>query len=286
MSIREVLTSVRELCENNQISRVDQELLLAHILGVSRMELHARELSLDTQQEIEFNRLLRERIDGIPVQYITGEAPFRYLVFDVGPGVLIPRPESEALVDAVLSEINNRGSDAISIVDVGAGSGALAISIAHEAALKPAPNSALKAARVHVVAVEKEAAAISWLERNIARHEVDVRVVNADVETALMGVRCDIVIANPPYIPIDSQLPVEVLREPSSALFGGSTGLDIPRRFIDCATRLLKPGGLLVLEHHESQVKALEEILISNYLEVEFHRDLNDRPRWLSARRK
>lgn len=286
MSIREVLTSVRELCENNQISRVDQELLLAHVLGVSRMELHARELSLDTQQEIEFNRLLRERIDGIPVQYITGEAPFRYLVFDVGPGVLIPRPESEALVDAVLSEINNRGSDAISIVDLGAGSGALAISIAHEAALKPAPNSALKAARVHVVAVEKEAAAISWLERNIARHEVDVRVVNADVETALMGVRCDIVIANPPYIPIDSQLPVEVLREPSSALFGGSTGLDIPRRFIDCATRLLKPGGLLVLEHHESQVKALEEILISNYLEVEFHRDLNDRPRWLSARRK
>lgn len=278
MSIREVLTSVRELCENNQISRVDQELLLAHVLGVSRMELHARELSLDTQQEIEFNRLLRERIDGIPVQYITGEAPFRYLVFDVGPGVLIPRPESEALVDAVLSEINNRVSDAISIVDLGAGSGALAISIAHEAALK--------AARVHVVAVEKEAAAISWLERNIARHEVDVRVVNADVETALMGVRCDIVIANPPYIPIDSQLPVEVLREPSTALFGGSTGLDTPRRFIDCATRLLKPGGLLVLEHHESQVKALEEILISNYLEVEFHRDLNDRPRWLSARRK
>ena len=286
MSIREVLTSVRELCENNQISRVDQELLLAHILGVSRMELHARELSLDTQQEIEFNRLLRERIDGIPVQYITGEAPFRYLVFDVGPGVLIPRPESEALVDAVLSEINNRVSDAISIVDLGAGSGALAISIAHEAAHEAAPNSALKAARVHVVAVEKEAAAISWLERNIARHEVDVRVVNADVETALMGVRCDIVIANPPYIPIDSQLPVEVLREPSTALFGGSTGLDTPRRFIDCATRLLKPGGFLVLEHHESQVKALEEILISNYLEVEFHRDLNDRPRWLSARRK
>lgn len=278
MSIREVLTSVRELCDHNGVSRVEQELLLAHVLGVSRMELHARELSLDTQQDAEFNRLLLERIDGVPVQYLTGEAPFRYLVFDVGPGVLIPRPESEALVDAVLTEITNRGTDSISIVDLGAGSGALAISIAHEATLKDA--------RVHVVAVEKEPAAITWLERNIARHEVDVRVVTGDVETALTGVRCDIVIANPPYIPDQSELPVEVMREPMSALFGGTAGLDAPRRFIECATRLLKPGGLLVLEHHESQVKALEEILVNNYGEVEFHRDLNDRPRWISARRK
>ena len=278
MSIREVLASVRERCDENGISRVDQELLLAHVLGVSRMELHARDLSIDESQAEEFERLLGERINGSPLQYLTGEAPFRYLTFNVGPGVLIPRPESEALVDAVLVEIEKRGGEPVSIVDLGAGSGALAISIAHE--------SLQRGARVHVVAVEKEAEARSWLERNIARHEVDVRVIAADVEEALIGVRCDIVVANPPYIPDGSSLPADVLREPRAALFGGSDGMAAPERFITNATRLLKSGGLLVLEHHESQAKALEELLLSNYREVEFHHDLNDRPRWLSARRK
>ena len=278
MSIREVLTSVRDRCDEKGISRVDQELLLAHVLGVSRMEIHARELSLDNSQIEEFNRLLEERINGAPLHYLTGEAPFRYLTFSVGPGVLIPRPESEALIDAILAEIEKRGNNQTSIVDLGAGSGALAISIAYEALQR--------SARVNVVAVEKEAEARSWLERNIARHDVDVRVIAADVDEALIDVRCDIVVANPPYIPDGSILPVDVMHEPAAALFGGSDGLEVPQRFIRCATRVLKSDGLLVLEHHESQQKALADLLHSNYREVELHRDLNDRPRWISARRK
>ena len=278
MSIREVLTSVRDRCDEKGISRVDQELLIAHVLGISRMEIHARELSLNNSQREEFNRLLEERISGAPLHYLTGEAPFRYLTFSVGPGVLIPRPESEALIDAILVEIEKRGNNQTSIVDLGAGSGALAISIAYEALQR--------GARVNVVAVEKEAEARSWLERNIARHDVDVRVIAADVDEALIDVRCDIVVANPPYIPDGSNLPVDVMHEPAAALFGGRDGLEVPQRFIRCATRVLKSDGLLVLEHHESQQQALADLLHSNYREVEVHRDLNDRPRWISARRK
>ena len=278
MSIREVLTSVRDRCDEKGISRVDQELLIAHVLGISRMEIHARELSLNNSQREEFNRLLEERISGAPLHYLTGEAPFRYLTFSVGPGVLIPRPESEALIDAILVEIEKRGNNQTSIVDLGAGSGALGISIAYEALQR--------GARVNVVAVEKEAEARSWLERNIARHDVDVRVIAADVDEALIDVRCDIVVANPPYIPDGSNLPVDVMHEPAAALFGGRDGLEVPQRFIGCATRVLKSDGLLVLEHHESQQQALADLLHSNYREVEVHRDLNDRPRWISARRK
>ena len=111
MSIRDVLTSVRDRCDEKGISRVDQELLIAHVLGISRMEIHARELSLNNSQREEFNRLLEERISGAPLHYLTGEAPFRYLTFSVGPGVLVPRPESEALIDAIIAEIEKRGNN-------------------------------------------------------------------------------------------------------------------------------------------------------------------------------
>ena len=285
-NIKEVLLSARQRCESEGIDRVDAELILAHVLGVERMELHARQFQISLEQYELFEELISTRVAGTPTQYLIGEAPFRYLTFSVGPGVLIPRPETELLVDAAMVEIErlksslHANSHAVSAVDLGAGSGAIAVSIAHEARQRSLP--------AHVVAVEKSAEALEWLKKNIARHDVDVRVIHSDVSDALIDVKCDIVIANPPYVPNEASLPKLVTEnEPDVALFGGSRdGLEVPELFIAAATRLLKPGGLLILEHFEEQSKALEQILLADYSDISHYTDLNQRPRWLTARRK
>lgn len=283
--LKERLRAARSELAQASISEVDAELLAAFVLGVGRMELHAKEFSFTSEQEEEFLNLLTERKAGKPLQYLTGEAHFRYLTFDVGPGVLIPRPETELLVDAALVEIERiqsaptwRSNIRTSVVDLGAGSGAIAISIADEAKRRGMP--------VQVVAVEREEGAITWLERNIAKHDVDVRVVKSDVATALIDVKCDLVVANPPYVPEGAELPLEVVgHEPSSALFGGIAGLEEPTRFIECASRILKPGAMFLMEHHESQTEAIASILRSEFTEISNYLDLNNRPRWISARR-
>ena len=287
MSIKQVLKDNKAQLASAGISEVDAELILAFVLGVERMELHARDFELNPEQIELLDELIAKRISGKPTQYLIGHAPFRYLTFQVGQGVLIPRPESEALVDAALLEIEkiismqSQSSKApVSIVDLGSGSGALAISIAYEAEKKNWP--------VTVIAVEKSDQAIEWLKRNIAACDVSVRLISGDVLEVLKGVKCDIVIANPPYVPEGDYLPELVIaNEPKEALFGGGDdGLEIPRRFIHAASSLLKPGGLLIMEHHESQPLLLEAELSRGYSEINQNRDLNNRPRWISARRE
>lgn len=287
MSIKEILRESRERLAAARVDRVDAELLLAHVLGVGRMDLHARDFLLTPEQRELLDELVDARISGVPTQYLTGEAPFRYLTFSVGPGVLIPRPETELLVDAAMVEIERIQSAPsaaaqlpVSVIDLGAGTGAIAISIAHESRQRQMP--------VHVVAVEKSEAAIEWLKVNIARHEVEVRVIGADVADALQGVKCDIVVANPPYVPNHVELPPVVAgNEPVDALFGGEgDGLEIPHRFIAAATRLLKSGGYLIIEHFELQSAAIEALLQQDYSEISHYTDLNQRPRWITARRK
>ena len=287
MSIKQVLKDNKAKLASAGISEVDAELILAFVLGVERMELHARDFELNLEQIEILDELIAKRISGKPTQYLIGHAPFRYLTLQVGPGVLIPRPESEALVDAALLEIEkiisarSQSSRApVSIVDLGSGSGALAISIAYEAEKKNWP--------VNVIAVEKSDQAIEWLKRNIAACDVSVRLISGDVLEVLEGVKCDIVIANPPYVPEGDNLPELVIaNEPKEALFGGGDdGLEIPRRFIQAASSLLKPGGLLIMEHHESQPLLLEAELSRGYSEINQNRDLNNRPRWISARRE
>ena len=287
MSIKQVLKDNKAQLASAGISEVDAELILAFVLGVERMELHARDFELNLEQIELLDELIAKRISGKPTQYLIGHAPFRYLTFQVGQGVLIPRPESEALVDAALIEIekiNSMQSQSskvpVSIIDLGSGSGALAISIAYEAEKKNWP--------VTVIAVEKSDQAIEWLKRNIAACDVSVRLISGDVLEVLEGVKCDIVIANPPYVPEGDNLPELVIaNEPKEALFGGGDdGLEIPRRFIQAASSLLKPGGLLIMEHHESQPLLLEAELSRGYSEINQNRDLNNRPRWISARRE
>jgi len=282
MNIKELLRQAKSQLDESGISQVDAEHLLAYCLGVSRMDLHnpvILESTLATigdEQTIEetFATLVERRIGFEPLQYLTGSAPFRHLEIEVGPGVLVPRPESELLVEAVLAHISNL-EGIVSVVDLGAGSGALSLAIATEAE------------NARVIAVEKSADAITWLKRNVSRIDEKVRIVEGDVSQVLIGVKCDLVIANPPYIPDDQVLPRDVAGfEPHIALFGGPTGIEIPRQFITAAARLLKSGGVLVIEHTEEQGLVIEAELALDFENVVLHRDLNDRPRWSSAVRR
>lgn len=281
--MREILRGAVALFEKNQISAVDAEILLAHVIGVSRKQLITStwELPGDELDRVrdEFNGLIEQRLLGKPVQYITGSAPFRYLELSVGPGVLIPRPETEILVDRVIGVLQSAADkdQAKSVIDLGAGSGAIAIAIATEAALKNLP--------VTVVAVEKSPEAAHWLNLNISKYELPTRVVVEDVATALDGVKADVVVANPPYIPNHERLPQEVIGfEPELALRGGAgDGMDVPKIFIAAAARLLKPGGYFIMEHHETQRELIKYALQSEFKDIQSISDLTGRDRFTSG---
>jgi len=284
--LKELLRAAFSQFEKNQIQAVDAELLLAHLLGISRKQIHAQNFDLaDKDKEkiaSEYADLINQRLLGRPVQYITGSAPFRYLDLEVGEGVLIPRPESELIVDRVIGYLNSVGDKdlAKSVIDLGAGSGALSIAISTEAALK--------GLKISMVAVEKSAEAAAWLNKNIAKYDLPIRVVIEDVATALPDVKADLVVANPPYIPNDERLPKEVANyEPEIALRGGAVdGMQIPKIFIDSAARLLKPGGFFIMEHHEMQSNLVNNAMTENFTSIQTHSDLTGRDRFTSARRK
>ena len=284
--MKELLRAAFSQFEKNQIASVDAELLLAHLLGISRKQIHAQDLELaDGDREkiaAEYADLINQRLLGRPVQYITGSAAFRYLDLEVGEGVLIPRPESELIVDRVIGHLNSLEDKELakSVIDLGAGSGALSIAISTEAALK--------GLKVSMVAVEKSAEAAAWLNKNIAKYDLPIRVVIEDVVTALPDVKADLVVANPPYIPNDEKLPIEVANyEPEIALRGGPVdGMQIPKLFIDSAARLLKSGGFFIMEHHEMQSDLVKKAMAESFSSIQTHSDLTGRDRFTSARRK
>jgi release factor glutamine methyltransferase len=284
--LKELLKQAITQFEKNKISTVDAELLLAHLLGVSRKEIHTQALEIPSDQiesiAAEYKELIGQRLLGRPVQYITGSAPFRYLDLEVGEGVLIPRPETELLVDRAIGFLTSmeNSNEAKSVIDLGAGSGAISIAITSEAALK--------GLSVSVIAVEKSEPAVVWLNKNIAKYDLPIRVVVEDVLTALPGVKADLVVANPPYIPDDEKLPQEVEGyEPEIALRGGKVdGMQIPKLFIDSAARLLKPGGIFIMEHHEKQSDLVKQALKEEFTLPQTHADLTGRDRFTSARRR
>ena len=282
LTFKEFLRGGKEQLSAAGFAEVEAEHLLAHTLGLTRMDLHnplTVENALTAIGDISiveetFWKLLDRRCANEPLQYLTGVAYFRHLEIKVGPGVLVPRPESELLVESVLTHIEKL-SGAISVVDLGAGSGALALAIATEA-----PNT-------HVIAVEKSAEAIYWLKENISFIDEKVRIVESDVSTALDGVKCDVVIANPPYIADGQELPADVREhEPAIALFGGADGMKAPRLFIAASARLLKPGGFLAIEHHESQGDEIAAVLNIDFQGILLHQDLTGRPRFTTAVRR
>jgi release factor glutamine methyltransferase len=279
MQIKALISDGKVQIEAAGYSSVDAEILFAHLLGLTRMELHnpialERALAEVTDESAivdGYAQLIKRRCNHEPVQYLTGTAGFRNLDLAVGPGVLVPRPETEGLVEEVLKHIANLPGP-VSVIDLGAGSGAMAISIATEA-----PNT-------HVIAVEKSLDAIEWLKQNVAFYDESIRIVQGDVADVLDGVKCDVVVANPPYVPDSQPLPKDVANfEPAIALFGGPDGLELPKRFIDAAARLLKTGGLLAIEHTETQGAAIAKLLSADFNQISLHQDLTGRPRWTSA---
>ena len=282
LTFKEFLQGGKEQLARAGFAEVEAEHLLAHTLGISRMDLHnplTVESALSaigdmTIVEETYWKLLDRRCAHEPLQHLSGTAYFRHLELKVGPGVLVPRPESELLVEAVLQHIEKL-KGAVSVVDLGSGSGALALAIATEAT------------QTHVIAVEKSAEAIYWLKENVSFINEKVRILESDVATALEGVKCDVVIANPPYIPDDEVLPKDVAtHEPAVALFGGPDGMRSPRLFISAAARLLKPGGFLAIEHHETQAAEVGDVLTVEFEDILLHKDLNGRPRFTTAVRR
>ena len=282
LTFKEFLQGGKEQLARAGFAEVEAEHLLAHTLGISRMDLH-NPLTVEnalsaigdlTIVEETYWKLLDRRCAHEPLQYLTGVAYFRHLELKVGPGVLVPRPESELLVEAVLTHIEKMNG-AVSVVDLGSGSGALALAIATEAP------------QTHVIAVEKSADAIHWLKENVSFIDEKVRILESDVATALEGVKCDVVIANPPYIPDSEALPKDVAtHEPAVALFGGPDGMRAPRLFIAAAARLLKPAGFLAIEHHETQAEEVGDVLTLEFEDILLHKDLNGRPRFTTAVRR
>ena len=287
LTFKEFLRGGKEQLSAAGFAEVEAEHLLAHTLGLTRMDLH-NPLTVENALaaigdmsvvEETFWKLLDRRCANEPLQYLTGIAYFRHLEIKVGPGVLVPRPESELLVESVLTHIDRMNKEkmmsAVSVVDLGAGSGALALAVATEAH------------NTHVIAVEQSAAAVYWLKENVSFIDEKVRIVESDVAIALEGVKCDVVIANPPYIPDGQELPADVREhEPAIALFGGADGMRAPRLFIAAAARLLKPGGFLALEHHENQGIEIAAVLGVDFEDIALHHDLTGRPRFTTAVRR
>jgi len=282
LTFKEFLRGGKEQLAKAGFAEVEAEHLLAHTLGISRMDLHnpitvenalAAIGDMSVVEET-FWKLLDRRCAHEPLQYLTGAAYFRHLEIKVGPGVLVPRPESELLVEAALGYIEKIDGP-VSVVDLGSGSGALALAIATEA-----PNT-------HVIAVEKSEDAIAWLKENVSFIDEKVRILQSDVLDALVGVKCDVVIANPPYIPDLQELPRDVQEhEPAIALFGGADGMKVPRSFIAAAARLLKSGGFLAIEHHETQGAEIAAVLLEDFEDIILHNDLTGRPRFTTSVRR
>lgn len=251
--------------------RVDAELLLAHVLGVARSRLVLVDHVPDDMAD-RFDALVERRAARIPLQHLTGTAPFRHAAVAVGPGVFVPRPETELLVDAVLPPLRAAGNPVA--VDLCSGSGALAIALADE----------VPAARV--VAVERPGSAVEWLRRNTAGTRVEVVV--ADVADpgllADLNGRADAVVCNPPYVPTSAHVAPEVRHDPTEAVFGGADGLAVIRPAVERAAELLRPGGVLALEHDDAAQSAVLHLLADGPWQVaNGHRDLAGRPRYVRA---
>ncbi|MCW2574535.1 MAG: prmC [Modestobacter sp.] len=260
---------------------MDAELLLAAVLGVPR----ARLLTLDDvppEAADRFADLLDQRASRVPLQHLTGTAPFRHVELAVGPGVFVPRPETELIAGWVLDRI--AGLAAPTVVDLGTGSGAIALSVANEH-----PGA-------RVVAVERDAGAIEWTRHNAAVRagagDTPVEVFAGDMTDpgllrALDGT-VDVVVSNPPYVPDGARLPREVAdHDPPLALWGGPDGLDVVRGLLVTAARLLRPGGWLGIEHADQQGSALPALVrgAGGWTDVADNPDLAGRPRYTTAQR-
>ncbi len=262
--------------------RLSSEWLICNVAGLTRSQLYLKQDTTLSKSELAcLQSFIERRAAGEPLQYITGEMPFRYLVFHCERGVLIPRPETEILVDKALEFIDKKKSsqEKLHIIEVGVGTGCISCSIAYER-----PD-------VYVVGTD-----ISPTAANLARKNAEalglskrVQVIECDL---LSGVpnnfKADILVSNPPYIPTNviGDLDKEVSDyEPNLALDGGIDGMDIFRRLIQAAPSVLKPEGVIIVELFEENLDLAKSLLEEDgrWKDIEIIKDLTGRPRHISA---
>ena len=259
---------------------VDAELLAAHVLGAGRGEVQAAALRGDViapDAETRLAALVARRASREPLQHITGTAPFRHLELRVGPGVFVPRPETEIVAQVAIDALRAAASPSPIAVDLGTGSGAIALAMATEV-----PH-----AEVH--AAENSVAAFVWAKENFAHiGAVNARVVFADLADAFpeLDGRVSVVASNPPYVPDDAipRDPEVRLFDPPAALYGGPDGLGVVRILSGVGLRLAHPGGTIVIEHGEWQGPAIRALLAADgWRAAVTHPDLTLRDRVTTA---
>jgi release factor glutamine methyltransferase len=261
---------------------VDAELLIGHVLGLSRGQVQAKSITGTEVSEADSSTIeaaVDRRAAREPLQHITGHAPFRSLELAVGPGVFVPRPETEQVAQFAIDALLAAASEHPIGVDLGTGSGAIALAMATEV-----PHA-------EVYGVEVSAEAFPWTSRNFGDSGgTNAHAVNADLADALpqLDGTVSVVISNPPYIPDDAipRDPEVRLFDPTIALYGGDDGLDVVRQVSQTARRLLHPGGTLVLEHGELQAAQIAALLAADgWHAIAGHRDLLGRDRATTALR-
>ncbi|GAA3390190.1 peptide chain release factor N(5)-glutamine methyltransferase [Cryptosporangium minutisporangium] len=275
--------AVRRLTDAGVASpRFDAEELAAFVLGVPRSRLLLVD-GLERTQLTRFDDLVADRASRIPLQHLTGLAGFRHLELAVGPGVFVPRPETELLAGWAIERA--RAVAAPVVVDLCSGSGAITLAVANEC-----PDAT-------VYGVERETMALAWARRNAdaraAAGDRPVTLVQGDATApdvlAELDGGVDVVVTNPPYVPDRSTVSPEVAdHDPPAALWGGPDGLDVVRGLLVRAAALLRPGGWLGIEHADVQGESLPALVRRHpaFEDVTDHRDLADRPRFTTARRR
>jgi release factor glutamine methyltransferase len=264
---------------------VDVELLIGHVLGLSRGQVQAKAVTnaaVDPEQQLAVLEAVERRAAREPLQHVTGRAPFRALELAVGPGVFVPRPETESVAQLAIDALLAVPSPAPRAIDLGTGSGAIAIALATEV-----PHA-------EIVAVEKSPRAFIWARQNARELAgsnlrlvfADLAELPAELDGSPLDGSFDVVVSNPPYIPLGAipRDPEVRMHDPEVALYGGDDGLDVVRAISIRAATLLRPGGTLVLEHGELQGSAIRELLAADgWRAPATHRDLLGRDRTTTA---
>ena len=227
---------------------VDARLLAAHVLGVAPLQLMFADVPADFGER--YTELVDRRAAREPLQYIIGTAPFYGVDLAVGPGVFIPRPETEVLAEWAVHKLIDAPS-APTVVDLGSGTGALAIAVA-----RARPD-------VTVYAVERSEAARVYLQRNVDTLAPQVNVVAGDMTDPelLSEIRADVVVSNPPYVPETPELQAEVYADPHEAVFSGADGMAAIRGIVPVVKQMLKDGGVVGIEHDDTTSEAVQDEL-------------------------
>lgn len=250
---------------------VDARLLAAHVLGVAPLQLMFADAPADFGER--YTELVARRAAREPLQHIIGTAPFYGVDLAVGPGVFIPRPETEVLAEWAVRKLID-APPAPTVVDLGSGTGALAIAVARA---RPDAN---------VYAVERSEAARAYLQRNVEKLAPQVNVVAGDMTDPelLAGIGADVVVTNPPYVPETPELQAEVYADPHEAVFSGADGMAAIRGLVPVVKQMLKDGGAVGIEHDDTTSEAVQaELRAGGFADVRALEDMTGRARFVTA---